>query len=170
MPTAYISIGSNFGNKYKNILTALKKIKDYVGKIKKISSIYLTSPIENLNQPYFYNCVVKINTKLTPSELLKKLKYIEKMMGRKLTSKRYQPRIVDLDILFYGKKIFKKEKLTIPHKKLHKRKFVLWPLDEIAGKFIHPVFNRKIFTLKKNLQFDKNQQIKLIISNSKIML
>ncbi|MFN3550771.1 MAG: 2-amino-4-hydroxy-6-hydroxymethyldihydropteridine diphosphokinase [Endomicrobiia bacterium] len=167
MPVVYISVGSNLGNRYKNIKKALTKIKN-VAKIIKISSIYLTSPTENFNQPNFYNCVIKINTKLKPSELLTKLKEIEKMLGRNFYTKRYQPRIIDLDILFYGKKIIKKKNLVIPHKKLHKRKFVLWPLNEIASNFVHPVFKKKIFNIKKMLEFNKGQKIKLLIPAYKV--
>ncbi len=167
MATVYISVGSNLGNRYKNIKKALVKIKD-IGKIIKTSSIYLTSPIENFNQPNFYNCVIKINTKLKPKELLKKLKRIEEMLGRDFSKKRYQPRVIDLDILFYGKSIIKEKNLVIPHKKLHKRKFVLWPLNEIANNFIHPKFKKKIFNIKKSLEFDKEQKIKLLTPAYKI--
>jgi len=160
MSNVFISIGSNLGNKYQNITSAISKLKK-LGKILKISSLYITSPLENENQPYFYNCVVEINTKLKPKELLKKIKEIEKNIGRKESKKRYQPRIIDLDILFYGKKIIKSKTLTIPHKKLHQRKFVLWPLAEIAPDFIHPVLKKTIKKIKDELR-DPSQRIWLI--------
>jgi 2-amino-4-hydroxy-6-hydroxymethyldihydropteridine diphosphokinase len=160
MSNVFISIGSNLGNKYQNIKSAISKLKK-LGKILEISSLYITSPLENKNQPYFYNCVVEINTKLKPKELLKKIKEIEKNMGRKESEKRYQPRIIDLDILFYGKKIVKSKTLTIPHKKLHQRKFVLWPLAEIAPNFIHPVLKKTIKKIKDELR-DPSQRIWLI--------
>lgn len=166
MALVYISIGTNCGNRYENIKNAIKYIAQFC-KILDISSIYLTSPLENFNQPYFYNCVVKIKTDLSAEELLVKLKAIERKMGRNLNDKRYQPRIIDLDILFYEKFIINKKNLCIPHKKLHKRKFVLWPLCELAKGFIHPVLNKKISTLKKLLR-DKSQKIKLKISASKL--
>ncbi|MCX7716550.1 MAG: 2-amino-4-hydroxy-6-hydroxymethyldihydropteridine diphosphokinase [Endomicrobia bacterium] len=167
MTTTYISLGTNLGCKYKNILNAISYLT-MIGKIKNISSVYLSSPVENINQPYFYNCVIKFNTKLSPLELLQALKYIEKKLGRKNTKKRYLPRIIDLDILFYGKKIIHHKKLTIPHKKLHQRKFVLWPLNELAGGFIHPVFHKRINTLKRMLT-DDTQKIKLVFYSKKLL-
>ncbi len=160
MPIVYISIGTNLGNRKKNIKKAISKLKT-LGKILKVSSIYLTSPVENFNQPNFYNCVVKMNSKLTPKFLLENLKNIEYEMGRKHTKKRYQPRIIDLDILFYGREIIKSKILTIPHKKLHKRKFILWPLNEIEPKLVHPLLHKRISDLKKLLE-DETQKIKIV--------
>lgn len=160
MPIVYISIGTNLGNKKKNIKKAISKLKT-LGRILKVSSIYLTSPLENLDQPDFYNCVVKMNTRLTAKFLLRNLKKIEDEMGRKHTKKRYQPRIIDLDILFYGREIIKSKTLTIPHKKLHKRKFILWPLNEIEPNLIHPLLHKKISELKDSLR-DKTQTIKFV--------
>lgn len=166
MPLVYISIGTNLGNKFKNIKNAIKNLAQFC-EIIDVSSIYLTSPLENLKQPSFYNCVLKIKTELSAKELLIKFKNIEKAMGRDMSDKRYQPRIIDIDILFYGKVIVNEKDLCIPHKKLHKRKFVLWPLYEIAKGFVHPVLNKKISTLKKLLR-DSNQKIKLKIPASKL--
>ncbi len=157
MHYVYIGIGSNLKDKFTNIKLALWHLKT-LGKIVKKSSLYKSSPVENRNQPYFLNCVVKLTTKLLPYKLLKKLKDIEKKLGRKKTKKKYQPRTIDLDILLYDKKIIKSKNLTIPHEKLHKRKFVLWPLAEIAPNFVHPVLNKKIKDLKKELK-DKSQRI-----------
>jgi 2-amino-4-hydroxy-6-hydroxymethyldihydropteridine diphosphokinase len=90
--------------------------------------------------------------------LLKELKKIEKKLGRVKTNKRYQPRTIDLDILFYDKEIISTKELTIPHEKLHKRKFVLWPLAEIAPNFIHPLLKKTIKKIKNELR-DKTQKI-----------
>lgn len=166
MPLAFISIGTNLGNRYKNIKNAIKYISQFC-KILDISSIYLTSPLENLNQPKFYNCVLKVETNISAKKLLVELKNIEKKMGRNLSDKRYQPRVIDLDILFYEHLIINQKNLHIPHKKLHTRKFVLWPLCEIAEDFVHPVLHRKISTLKKILK-DKTQKITLKISASRL--
>ncbi|MEN3013719.1 MAG: 2-amino-4-hydroxy-6-hydroxymethyldihydropteridine diphosphokinase [Endomicrobiia bacterium] len=166
MVVVYLSIGTNLGNKYNNI----KKALFYLSKFCKIidsSSIYLTSPLENSNQPEFYNCVVKVNTDLLPTGLLKKLKEIEKRMGRKSNNKRYQPRVIDIDILFYGKKIISKKNLSIPHPKIQYRKFVLYPLVEISKNLIHPLLRQKVSILKKKLK-DKSQKIKLAIARLKL--
>ncbi|MCX7957368.1 MAG: 2-amino-4-hydroxy-6-hydroxymethyldihydropteridine diphosphokinase [Endomicrobia bacterium] len=162
MPKVYIGIGSNIGDKYRNIISSILKISKIIGKIEKVSSIYLSSPLENYNQPYFYNCVVKVDTKLLPFDLLKELKLIEKNLGRKFSIRKYQPRTIDLDVLLYGGKIINTRVLKIPHEKLHQRKFVLYPLEEIAKNFIHPILNKRITTLK-NILHDNNQKISLKI-------
>lgn len=157
MHNVYIGLGSNLKDRFTNIKLALYYLAT-IGKIVKKSSLYKSSPVENKHQPYFLNCVVKLVTKLLPYKLLKKLKKIEKKLGRKKSKKRYQPRTIDLDILLYDKKIIKSKNLTIPHEKLHKRKFVVWPLAEIAPNFVHPVLKKKIREIKKELR-DKSQKI-----------
>jgi len=160
MHQVYISLGSNLKDKFTNIKLALYYLKS-IGKIVKKSSLYKTSPVENENQPFFLNCVVKIYTNLTAYKLLNELKNIEKKLGRKKTKKRFQPRVIDLDILFYDKKIIRSKNLTIPHEKLHKRKFVLWPLAEVAPNFIHPILKKTIKKIKNELR-DPSQKIWLI--------
>jgi len=157
MPIVYISLGSNLKDKYTNIKLALHYLRN-ISKIIKKSSLYKTSPVENKNQPDFLNCVVKIKTDYSATELLKKLKHIEEILGRKKANKRYQPRTIDLDILFYGKKVIRNKFLTVPHEKLYKRKFVLWPLSEIAPNFVHPVLKKTIKEIKNELK-DKTQKI-----------
>jgi 2-amino-4-hydroxy-6-hydroxymethyldihydropteridine diphosphokinase len=109
--------------------------------VKKTSSLYETSPWGVTNQPYFLNLVLKGETKLSPEELLKKIKNIEKAMGRK-TLEKWGPRIIDIDILFYKEKIINTPLLKIPHPQLHKRAFVLVPLKEIAPRLIHPLLKK----------------------------
>ena len=157
MHQVYISLGSNLKDKFTNIKLALYYLKS-IGKIVKKSSLYKTSPVENENQPFFLNCVVKIYTNLTAYKLLSELKNIEKKLGRKKTKKRFQPRVIDLDILFYDKKIIRSKNLTIPHEKLHKRKFVLWPLAEVAPNFVHPILKKTIKKIKNELR-DPSQKI-----------
>ncbi len=157
MHSVYIGLGSNLKDRFTNIKIALYHLST-LGKIVKKSSLYKSSPVEYKRQPYFLNCVVKLVTKLSPYKLLKKLKDIEKKMGRKKTKKRFQPRIIDLDILLYDRKIIRKKSLVIPHEKLHKRKFVLWPLAEIAPNFVHPVLKKKIKEIKNELR-DPSQKI-----------
>jgi len=109
--------------------------------VKKTSSLYETSPWGVTNQPYFLNLVLKGETKLSPEELLKKIKNIEKAMGRK-TLEKWGPRIIDIDILFYKEKIINTPLLKIPHPQLHKRAFVLVPLKEIAPRLVHPLLKK----------------------------
>lgn len=167
MAVVYLSLGTNLGNKYENIKKAIIKIGS-VSKIVDVSSIYLTSPVENTNQPWFYNCVVKISTDMLPEKLLEVIKNIEKSIGRKNSTKRYQPRIIDIDILFYGREIIRSEHLSIPHIKAHERAFVLYPMEEISPNFIHPVVHKKISTLKKQLN-KPSQKVKLVIPVNRII-
>jgi len=147
MPIAYIAFGSNLGNKKQNIEKALEFMKEK-STILKISKIRKTEPIGFLDQDWFLNGVVQIKTNLTPLELLKFLKNIEKKLGRKKTFKN-GPRIIDLDIIFYNDIIFNQKKLIIPHPEMHKRMFVLKPMCEINKNFIHPILQKSIKNLTK---------------------
>jgi len=152
----YTGIGSNLGNRFSNI----KKAVSLIGKkckILKISPIYETEPIGYKNQPWFLNCVVKIEAKIKPLELLHFLKSIEIKMKREKTIKN-GPRIIDLDILFYGNKLINSKELIIPHPRLRKRLFVLEPLCEISPNLVHPKLKKTVRELKNKI---KNQKISL---------
>mgnify|MGYP001615144372 FL=1 len=142
MPVVYIGIGSNLGDKKENIRTSIELIKEKC-KIIKVSSLYETEPIGYKNQDMFLNCAIKAETELKPLELLGFLQSIEKKIGRIRTIKN-GPRTIDLDILFYNKKIINKEKLIVPHPRLHERLFVLGPLKEISPYFVHPALKETI--------------------------
>ncbi|MFH2070210.1 MAG: 2-amino-4-hydroxy-6-hydroxymethyldihydropteridine diphosphokinase [Elusimicrobiota bacterium] len=127
----YIGVGANAGNRKKNIFSALELLnmeKDV--EIKKCSSIRETPPWGYKNQPKFLNAVWKIRTDVPPEKLLRLLKKIEKRLGRKKTF-RWGPRVIDLDILLYGKRVIKTKTLKIPHPHLSERDSVLKPLKEI---------------------------------------
>jgi len=143
MVAVYIGLGSNIGQRKKNILRALKLLsKEGRIKVIKKSSVYETRAV-GPRQRNFFNSVVKAKTGLSPNETLKELKKIEKIMGRKKT-RRWGPRIIDLDLLFYGDKVIETKGLTVPHKEIRNRQFVLDPLCEIAPGFVHPVFGKTI--------------------------
>jgi 2-amino-4-hydroxy-6-hydroxymethyldihydropteridine diphosphokinase len=150
MTSIYLCLGSNLGDRFKNILKALQTLKEAGFNIKKISSIYETSPWGKTNQPYFLNLVLKGETKLSPKGLLKKIKNIEKTFGRETAEKR-GPRIIDIDILFYKEEIINTPFLKIPHPLLHKRVFVLIPLKEIAPHLIHPILKQTPNQMLNNL-------------------
>ena len=151
MVAVFIGLGSNVGAKKKNLLQAIRLIsKAGYFKILKLSSPYLTKAVGPA-QPDFVNAVLKMETALKPEEALLELKKIEKLMGRKKT-KHWGPRLIDLDILFYGGKVIRSKGLTIPHKELHKRGFVLAPLAEISPRFIHPVLKNTVSKLLKELK------------------
>lgn len=144
MNTVYIGLGSNQGDKIKNLrdaLCAIKSIDDI--NITKVSSLYLSEPWGNPNQPEFINQVAEIETELTPWELLDHLQKIEIKMGRQ-RSEKWGPRLIDLDILLYGSEELNAPELTIPHPYMRERLFVLLPLQEINAELIFPGDGAKI--------------------------
>ncbi|OGS23950.1 MAG: 2-amino-4-hydroxy-6-hydroxymethyldihydropteridine diphosphokinase [Elusimicrobia bacterium RIFOXYB2_FULL_48_7] len=132
MLKAYIGVGTNLGNKRKNILNALELLNSNEKiVINRCSSIYRTKPWGFKKQPGFFNAVWEIETGLSPHKLLSALKHIEKKMGRRKTF-RWGPRIIDMDILTYANKKLRTKTLVIPHPEMNKRDFVLKPLKEIS--------------------------------------
>ncbi|WP_297213414.1 MULTISPECIES: 2-amino-4-hydroxy-6-hydroxymethyldihydropteridine diphosphokinase [Thermodesulfovibrio] len=150
MNLIYLSLGSNLGDREKNLETALSELKNEGIVILKKSSIYETAPWGYEKQPEFLNMAMEGLTLLEPYDLLKLIKEIENKMGRKKTIK-YGPRVIDIDIIFYNNIILKSEVLTIPHPLMHKRDFVLKPLCEIASEFIHPELKISVKKLLDNL-------------------
>lgn len=132
MVTCYLGIGSNLGDREKNIRLALQKVNGLKGtKIIKVSKITETKPVGGpRHQGKFLNAALKIKTNFSPLMLLKKLKKIEKQLGRTRTL-RYGPRTIDLDILFFGDKIINRKNLKIPHPRVFKREFAIRPLEQI---------------------------------------
>jgi 2-amino-4-hydroxy-6-hydroxymethyldihydropteridine diphosphokinase len=139
--TAYLSLGSNLGNREDNLDMALKLLGQRM-RLGKISSIYDTEPLGNSNQPRFLNIACEVFTRLTPEGLLALAKGIEGKMGRR--GKSGEPRTIDIDILLYGDKIVDTRDLVIPHPSMAERSFVLVPLAEIAPELVHPVVKKKI--------------------------
>jgi 2-amino-4-hydroxy-6-hydroxymethyldihydropteridine diphosphokinase len=138
----FIALGTNIGDRLANLQRAKDSLQPSI-KILRESSIYETEPWGYADQPDFYNQVIEVRTRLKPMTLLVRLKDIEKDMGREI-SFRNGPRVIDLDILFYGKHILDEDRLHIPHPELHKRAFVLIPLAEIAPNFIHPLLRKPV--------------------------
>ena len=138
----YLALGTNLGEREVNLQKAIDALAPKVRLVRK-SSIYATPPWGYADQPEFLNQVIEVDTPLRPLPLLHLLKSIEAEMGREETF-RYGPRLIDLDILFYGQEIVEGELLTIPHPRLQERAFVLMPLAEIAPNFVHPVLNKTI--------------------------
>jgi 2-amino-4-hydroxy-6-hydroxymethyldihydropteridine diphosphokinase len=142
--TAFIALGSNVGDRLQNMKTALHEImQDNNNSVIKISSVYKTSPYGYKVQPNFYNAAIQITTTYGLLELLDFLKSVEKKIGRQ-ENIRWGAREIDLDILFYNNLIFSNDRITVPHKEVAKRDFVLVPLAEIAPLYIHPALNQKI--------------------------
>lgn len=150
--TAYIGLGSNLGNRQKNI----KKAIDAIGSVRninlsRVSSLYETKPLAEKSQPDYLNCVAQIQTKLNPQNLLKVLKKIEAALGRKQKHEKWSNRTIDLDILLFGKKIVRKKELIIPHPQMHLRSFVLKGLCEIDSEINHPVLDESVGVLYSRL-------------------
>ena len=155
----YIGIGSNLGNALKNCQYAVENISQPKEiKVMRVSSFYETEPVGIENQNIFVNAVAEIKTVLSARNLFQNLQNIEKDMGRKWEVKG-GPRIIDLDLLFYGQDLIQETDLIVPHPEMHKRRFVLEPLCELASYFIHPVFCISIRGLKDRLSDNKIVEI-----------
>ena len=144
----YLSLGSNIGNKLNNIEKAIGEISLLVASPIRKSSLYETEPWGNSNQEQFLNQVLAIKTKYDPKGLLDKLLEIEIALGR-IRTERNAPRIIDIDILIFKDQIIRNPELVIPHPRMHLRKFILVPMNEIAPDLIHPVLNVSMKELLK---------------------
>ena len=138
METAYIGIGSNLGDKKHNCLKAVDRIGEILGsEVIACSDWYLTKPVGVEGQDWYMNGALCLSTNLSAQNLLSKLQAIEADMGR-VREERWGSRIIDLDILLYGREIISEETLTVPHPLMHLRKFVLVPMVQLAQDLIHP--------------------------------
>lgn len=153
MVKVFVSLGSNVGNREDNIYRTIKCISRR-SKVLRVSSFYATSPLGYKKQPEFLNCVLSIETNFGPMSLLKYFKKVEKILGRVKTF-RWGPRVIDIDIIFYGNAIIQTNNLIIPHPEMHLRKFVLIPLCEIEKKYIHPLLKQNVLQLLDKIYDDK---------------
>ena len=147
--TTYLSLGTNLGSRLSNLETAIQYLHPEIQIIKR-SSVYETPPWGYEDQPPFLNMVIVGLTMYSPGKLLKFIKSIEKEMGR-MTSFRFGPRLIDLDILFYDRLIHESKELVIPHPRITERAFVLVPLAEIAPDLVHPQLDQSIKDLLNEL-------------------
>jgi 2-amino-4-hydroxy-6-hydroxymethyldihydropteridine diphosphokinase len=146
---AYLSLGSNLGDRQANLnraITGLAKL----GWVRLVSSFYETEPVEFTPQPWFLNCAVELMTELSPDQLLRQTLRIEQRMGR-IRDQEKGPRSIDIDILLFDDLQIDSKSLTIPHPALHRRRFVLEPLTEIAPEARHPVLKKTISQLRSEL-------------------
>jgi 2-amino-4-hydroxy-6-hydroxymethyldihydropteridine diphosphokinase len=147
--TVYLSLGSNLGDRAENLHTAIAKLAAF-GNVVAVSSFYDTEPVELTAQPWFLNCAVKFDTEKMPRQLIAAILSLEMAMGRQRKQTK-GPRIIDIDVLLFGSSIIEIPALTIPHPRLHERRFVLEPMAEIAPDARHPVFKRTMRELRDAL-------------------
>lgn len=143
----FIGLGSNVGDRHKHLCDAVKALHALASTcVENVSSIYETEPVGVENQGPFFNAVVELRTSLDATALYHSLKAIEHTIGRRPTF-RYGPREIDLDLLLYGTHCIDNEWITVPHKEVQTRRFVLTPLAELAAEVCHPVYGETIGTL-----------------------
>ncbi|MGH7915859.1 MAG: 2-amino-4-hydroxy-6-hydroxymethyldihydropteridine diphosphokinase [Candidatus Binataceae bacterium] len=155
---AFIGIGTNLGDRAANYRAAIAGIAELpTTRIVRQSSIYETEPVGDIKGS-FLNGVVEVETELMAEALMRRLLAIERTMGRKrpggkaTVRPRYRPRVIDLDLLFFNKEIIASRALTVPHPRLHERRFVLAPMAELAPALIHPILNESISDLLAKLK------------------
>ena len=149
---AYIALGSNLGERDKNIAAAIAKLRKTAG----VEVVRVSSLLENPavggpeDSPAFLNAVAEIHTMLGAHAVLHRLLEIEKELGR-VRREKWEPRVIDLDLLLYGDRILSSQELIVPHPLMHERRFVLQPLAELIPDFVHPTLQIKIGGLLDNL-------------------
>lgn len=143
MPKVFLLLGSNLGQRKRNLQIAERQIQHQVGEVIETSAIYKTAPWGKEDQKDFYNRVVLIKTRKYPQTILRSILEIEQEMGR-VRKEKWGERKIDIDILFYGSKIIGEENLQIPHPRFEERNFAIIPMMELAANFKHPKLNLSI--------------------------
>lgn len=143
MERVFLLLGTNLGNRARNLSEALRRLEQILGKAILTSSVYETEAWGKTDQPAFYNQVLAFNTILSPTALLEQILSAETAMGRRRGEK-WGERLIDIDILLYGHLMIREQDLEIPHPRMHERRFTLVPFGEIAPEAVHPVFSKTI--------------------------
>ena len=155
MHEAYLSIGSNLGDRLGNCCRGIEALcADGSVVLLARSPFYESAPVDYLDQDWFINAALKIGTALSPLDLLDRLQAVQTLSGRKAGGVRFGPRVLDLDILLYEDLVLDTPVLTIPHPRMHKRRFVLQPMCDIDALVMHPVLGRTVQSLLNQLNDD----------------
>ena len=147
---AYVSLGSNLGDRAGNLLLAIRGMLDAGLAVTRLSQIYETEPVETFPQQRFLNMVAELQTTVEPEHLMVQLLRVEESLGRTRDSAK-GPRTIDLDLLLYGDQTVETKLLSLPHPRFHRRRFVLAPLAELAPRLVHPTLDRTISELLEQL-------------------
>lgn len=160
MKTAYIGIGSNLGDPENNCLEAVDRIGRIPScKVTRVSRMYRTEPVGVNGQEWYLNCVAEISSGISAKRLMERLLAIEKDMGRVREGGRWQARIIDLDILMFGMELIHEDNLTVPHPLMHRRRFVIVPMVDLAPDLIHPSLGKSMSELLQEIPGD-GQEVK----------
>lgn len=153
MATAYLGLGTNLGEKEKNLRDAVEKINERVGEVISLSAFYETAPWGFQSENTFLNAALIVETCLSPRELLSVTQQIEREIGRttKSVNHTYKDRLIDIDLLMYDDLILNEEDLTLPHPLMHERLFVMEPLAEIAPDIVHPLLGKTMMEIFQSL-------------------
>ena len=157
---AYISVGSNIGDKLANCQNGIASLaKASRSRILAQSRVYATEPVDYADQDWFINVVVKLETPNDPYDLLDKIKRVQQAAGRKRDLIRFGPRVLDLDIIFFDDLVLESDRLVVPHPRMHQRRFVLKPICDIDPTIVHPVLKKDMQSLLDGLGKDEQQVI-----------
>jgi len=149
MARVYFLLGGNIGNREELLSDAVKKMTAVLGKFVQASALYETEPWGFTHEQNFLNQVVIFDSELPALDILDKTQSIEKELGRVRKTTQYCERTIDIDILFYGDQLIENERLSVPHPRIQERSFALYPLEEVASDFMHPLLKKSIKTLKE---------------------